>query len=85
MATSVKNNFMNPALISNLQQALIRRKDTLQEQHPNIAQEPTTKASTKPVVLVTNGEGIESPGLAFLVEALVHDALLDVHVCAPQS
>lgn len=38
----------------------------------------------KPVVLVTNAEGIESPGLTFLVEALVLDARLDVCVCAPQ-
>ncbi|KAI4344531.1 hypothetical protein L6164_011746 [Bauhinia variegata] len=35
--------------------------------------------------MVTNGQGIESPGLPFLVEALVQDALLDVPVCAPQS
>lgn len=39
----------------------------------------------KPVVLVTNGEGIESPGLTFLVEALVRDDRFDVHVCAPES
>ena len=40
---------------------------------------------TKPVVLVTNGEGVESPGLTLLVQALVRDARFDVHVCAPQS
>ena len=40
---------------------------------------------TKPVVLVTNGEGIESPGLTFLVQALLQDARFDIHVCAPQS
>ena len=40
---------------------------------------------TKPVVLVTNGEGIESPGLTFLIQALLHDARFDIHVCAPQS
>ncbi|KAG6723311.1 hypothetical protein I3842_03G202400 [Carya illinoinensis] len=39
----------------------------------------------KPVVLVTNEEGIQSPGLTFLVEALVCDGRFDVHVCAPQS
>ncbi|RDX96636.1 surE, partial [Mucuna pruriens] len=81
MGTSVKNNFLNPALVSNLQQALIRRKESVQDQHHNKA----TKACSKPVVLVTNGEGIDSPGLTFLVEALLRDALLDVHVCAPQS
>ncbi|KAK7411921.1 hypothetical protein VNO78_03365 [Psophocarpus tetragonolobus] len=85
MATSVKNNFLNPALVSNLQQALIlRKKDSVQDQHQNKAKEPT-KASSKPVVLVTNAEGIDSPGLTLLVEALLRDALLDVHVCAPQS
>lgn len=56
----------------------------MQEQHHSKAKEPN-KASSKPVVLVTNGEGIDSPGLTFLVEALLRDALLDVHVCAPQS
>ncbi|XP_047171030.1 5'-nucleotidase SurE-like [Vigna umbellata] len=84
MATSVKNNFLNHALASNLQQALIRMKDSVQEQHQSKAKEPT-KASSKPAVLVTNGEGIDSPGLTFLVEALLRDAVLDVHVCAPQS
>ncbi|KAK9281232.1 hypothetical protein L1049_004127 [Liquidambar formosana] len=43
------------------------------------------KDSLKPVVLVTNGDGIESPGLTCLVEALVRDGLCNVHVCAPQS
>ncbi|KAG4387881.1 hypothetical protein GLYMA_09G064600v4 [Glycine max] len=85
MATSVKNNFLNPALVSNLQQALLRRKDSVQEQqHHNRANEPT-KASSKPVVLVTNGDGIDSLGLTLLVEALLCDALLDVHVCAPET
>ncbi|XP_061358406.1 uncharacterized protein LOC133302611 [Gastrolobium bilobum] len=84
MATSVKNNnFMNPALVSNLKQVLIRR-NSVQEQHQNRTQEPI-RASSKPVVLVTNGEGIDSSGLIFLVEALLQDDLFDVHVCAPQS
>ncbi|XP_027339221.1 uncharacterized protein LOC113852991 [Abrus precatorius] len=84
MATSVKNNFINPALVSNLQQALVRRKDSVQEQHQNRTHEPL-RASSKPVVLVTNGEGIDSLGLTFLVEALLRNALLDVYVCAPES
>lgn len=41
--------------------------------------------TSKPVVLVTNGDGIDSPGLVFLVEALVREGLYNVHVCAPQS
>lgn len=40
--------------------------------------------SSKPVILVTNGDGIESPGLLSLVHALVRDGRFDVHVCAPQ-
>ncbi|OMO49319.1 Survival protein SurE-like phosphatase/nucleotidase [Corchorus olitorius] len=41
--------------------------------------------SSKPVVLVTNGEGIDSLGLVYLVQALVSLGLYNVHVCAPQS
>ncbi|XWS12085.1 hypothetical protein CRYUN_Cryun37aG0059900 [Craigia yunnanensis] len=41
--------------------------------------------SSKPVVLVTNGEGIGSLGLVYLVQALVRLGLYNVHVCAPQS
>ncbi|XP_022715166.1 uncharacterized protein LOC111274648 [Durio zibethinus] len=41
--------------------------------------------NSKPVVLVTNGEGIDSLGLVYLVQALVRLGLYNVHVCAPQS
>ncbi|KAH9665001.1 5'-nucleotidase [Citrus sinensis] len=57
----------------------------------NESTEPSTSDSTenvdssKPVLLVTNGDGIESPGLVYLVEALVREGLYNVHVCAPQS
>ncbi|XWS16212.1 hypothetical protein CRYUN_Cryun34aG0065800 [Craigia yunnanensis] len=40
--------------------------------------------SSKPVVLVTNGEGIDSLGLVYFVQALVRLGLYNVHVCAPQ-
>ncbi|XP_010537568.1 PREDICTED: uncharacterized protein LOC104812224 [Tarenaya hassleriana] len=40
---------------------------------------------SKPIVLVTNGDGIDSPGLVSLVEALVREGLYSVHVCAPQT
>ncbi|XP_062148093.1 uncharacterized protein LOC133857017 [Alnus glutinosa] len=89
MATSVGNNFMPPTLISNLQQVLIARKnDTVecQSHKPTEADESKTESDcAKPVVLVTNGEGVESPGLTFLVEALVRDGRFDVYLCAPQS
>ncbi|KAF8401133.1 hypothetical protein HHK36_014437 [Tetracentron sinense] len=41
--------------------------------------------SSKPIVLLTNGDGIESPGLSFLAEALVREGRCNVHVCATQS
>uniref|UniRef100_A0A1D1Y4K4 5'-nucleotidase surE n=1 Tax=Anthurium amnicola TaxID=1678845 RepID=A0A1D1Y4K4_9ARAE len=40
---------------------------------------------SKPVVLVTNSDGIGAPGLAMLVDALVREGRFDVHVCAPES
>ncbi|KAM0007603.1 putative 5'-nucleotidase [Helianthus debilis subsp. tardiflorus] len=39
---------------------------------------------SKPVIFVTNSEGIASPGLTSLVEALVTEGLYNVAVCAPQ-
>ncbi|KAG1367635.1 5'-nucleotidase SurE [Cocos nucifera] len=48
------------------------------------AAEEAGDGSKKPVVLVTNGDGIGSPGLAALVEALVRGGQCDVHVCAPE-
>ncbi|KAM5547348.1 hypothetical protein ABKV19_001711 [Rosa sericea] len=53
--------------------ALLPSEDTKDKQCP------------KPVVLVTNGEGIESPGLTFIVQALLLDSHLEVCVCAPKS
>ncbi|KAJ0492030.1 putative 5'-nucleotidase [Helianthus annuus] len=39
---------------------------------------------SKPVIFVTNTEGLDSPGLISLVEALVDEALYNISVCAPQ-
>ncbi|XP_022724197.1 uncharacterized protein LOC111280922 isoform X2 [Durio zibethinus] len=46
---------------------------------------PDDNDCSKPVVLVTNAEGIDSLGLVYLVQALVRLGLYNVHVCAPQS
>ncbi|KAM0932505.1 putative 5'-nucleotidase [Dioscorea sansibarensis] len=46
---------------------------------------PPPPQGSKPLVLVTNGDGIGSSGLTLLVDALVRDGLCDVHVCAPDS
>lgn len=100
-STSVKNSLLPPGLVSNLQEALLSRKagggggdgDGKGEQSkdaPDDSLEPSASTSTdedssKPIVLVTNGDGIDSPGLTCLVEALVSQGLYNVHVCAPQS
>ncbi|KAJ9179347.1 hypothetical protein P3X46_011147 [Hevea brasiliensis] len=96
--TSVKNNFLPPGLVSNLQEVLLSRKgeeegqsndsnDKSPERSTCTSVENTseTEENSKPIVLVTNGDGIESPGLVYLVQALVHEGLYNVHVCAPQS
>lgn len=104
MTTSaVKNNFLPPGLVSNLQEVLLNRKgaqnDKDQQLKPKV-DDPSTQPSssdsvpdvaaddadsTKPVVLVTNADGIESPGITCLVDALVRQGLCNVNVCAPQS
>ncbi|KAJ4958227.1 hypothetical protein NE237_025338 [Protea cynaroides] len=92
--TSLKNNLLPPSLVSNLQQVLINRKGG--EEEPSKKPDESLEASSssasdtvtdcsKPVVLVTNGDGIEAPGLTFLVKALVQEGRYSVHVCAPQS
>ncbi|XVF35040.1 hypothetical protein REPUB_Repub18cG0110900 [Reevesia pubescens] len=105
MTTTVKNNFLPPSLISNLQQVLISRNNTVVEhQSTNSFDDVSTSLSSrsrnaaepsqakyaesdcsKPVILITNGEGIDSPGLTSLVQALLSDGRFSLHVCAPQS
>lgn len=99
-STSVKNNFLPPGLVSNLQEVLSKKnneadkegdqsKETAESAEPSSSTSVSDAAeaieSSKPTLLVTNGDGIESPGLVYLVEALVRDGLYNVHVCAPQS
>lgn len=103
MTTSVKNNFLPPGLVSNLQEVLLNRKGNSEDEEqqskkndesnetssstsPSVAVESNSEIDdSKPVILITNGDGIDSPGLTCLVEALVRDGLFNVHVCAPQS
>ncbi|PON47109.1 Survival protein SurE-like phosphatase/nucleotidase [Parasponia andersonii] len=99
-STSVKNNLLPPGLVSNLQEVLLSRKggggDGDQSKEPDEATEFSSSSSpaeaagadddsSKPIVLITNGDGIDAPGLTSLVEALVSQGLYNVHVCAPQS
>nr|VDD22924.1 unnamed protein product [Brassica oleracea] len=89
-----KNNSLSAALVSNLQDVLSKRKggsDGSAEEEPP----PSTSVSvdvaakemdeSRPIVLVTNGDGIDSIGLVSLFEALVKEGLYNVHVCAPQT
>jgi 5'-nucleotidase len=99
-STSVKNNFLPPGLVSNLQEILSKKnneadkegdqsKDSAESTEPSSSTSVSDAAEavngSKPTLLVTNGDGIESPGLVYLVEALVREGLYNVHVCAPQS
>ncbi|KAL8552154.1 hypothetical protein ACS0TY_001008 [Phlomoides rotata] len=47
--------------------------------------EPIDANASKHIILVTNSDGIESPGLSYLVEALVREGIYNVHVVVPQS
>ncbi|XP_077210641.1 uncharacterized protein LOC143846109 [Tasmannia lanceolata] len=95
MTTSIKNNYLPPSLVSNLQQVLISRKGDSEEEHSKSEQSEGSNSietdsvkdssNSKPIVLLTNGDGIESPGLTILVDALVREGQCNVHVCAPQS
>ncbi|KHG05983.1 5'-nucleotidase surE [Gossypium arboreum] len=92
MATSVKNNSLPPSLISNLNQVLLsRQQHTIDHQSTNSSSLPSHSRNvdepgcSKPLLLITNCEGIDSPGLIFLVQALLSDARFTLHVCAPQS
>ncbi|CAI9766134.1 unnamed protein product [Fraxinus pennsylvanica] len=108
MTTSaVKNNFLPPGLVSNLQQVLLSRnpagggdgdelpkintrkddssKPTSFSNGGDAYSETNCDDGSKPIVLLTNSDGIESPGLSYLVDALVKLGLYNVHVCAPRS
>ncbi|GMJ02623.1 hypothetical protein like AT1G72880 [Hibiscus trionum] len=92
MATSVKKNSLPSSLISSLNQVLISRQHTVDRQSTNSSSLPSHPRNveehsdcSKPLLLITNGEGIDSPGLTFLVQALLSDGRFTLHVCAPQS
>ncbi|XP_047314737.1 5'-nucleotidase SurE-like [Impatiens glandulifera] len=83
---------MPPGLVSNLEQALLKRKGNeddkkTTEDESSSSSDPSTSDvdDSKPVVLLTNADGIDSPGLTHLVQALVLQGLYNVYVCAPKS
>ncbi|XP_076881151.1 uncharacterized protein LOC143529202 [Bidens hawaiensis] len=94
-----KNNFLPPSLVSNLQDVLKKKANiNAPVQHNTNNEQESASASSssstttatddydpsKPVIFVTNSEGIDSPGLTSLVEALVSEGVYNVSVCAPQ-
>ncbi|XP_059302520.1 uncharacterized protein LOC132054554 [Lycium ferocissimum] len=89
MRPSGAKNLLPPGLVSNLQDVLSARKGGAQNDNNEDSTEPNSVPDevddTKPVVLVTNADGIDSPGLTYLIHALVSQGLYNVHVCAPQS
>ncbi|QCE09073.1 5'-nucleotidase [Vigna unguiculata] len=82
---------MPPGLVSNLQEVLLSRKGesnsnaNAEEEKSTETVEPVEFDESKPTVLVTNSDGVDSPGLTHLVQALVQQGLYNVHVCVPQS
>ncbi|KAJ6814795.1 uncharacterized protein M6B38_138295 [Iris pallida] len=95
------NHQLPPSLVANLQNVLAGRRgggggggeeEEDSKKDPNTTQglasapsPPSSSAPEKPIVLVTNADGVSSPGLALLVEALVRAGRCGVHVCAPDS
>ncbi|KAJ0232054.1 5'-nucleotidase [Hirschfeldia incana] len=97
--TSKNNNGLSAALVSNLQDVLSKRKgasdgssddpppstsDSVGVAAKEVEVEEIDDSDSRPIVLVTNGDGIDSIGLVSLVDALVNEGLYNVHVCAPQ-
>ena len=61
------------------------KEDCKISRHDEEEEDKESDDDSRPIVLVTNGDGIDSPGLVSLVEALVREGLYNVHVCAPQT
>ncbi|PWA32456.1 survival protein SurE-like phosphatase/nucleotidase [Artemisia annua] len=93
---TTRNNFLPPGLVSNLQDVLNKKNKNNNvpvedvDNDKKIEDESTSTNDveeydpSKPVIFVTNSDGIDSPGLLFLVEAIVNEGLFNVSVCAPQ-
>ncbi|KAL9275367.1 5'-nucleotidase SurE-like protein [Drosera capensis] len=89
----MNRNALPPSLVANLQQVLVSRKTDKEgaEEEGKVAVEgeaeiegDEAEKGSRPAILVTNGDGIESPGLIRLVEGLVREGRHRVYVCAPQ-
>ncbi|KAJ6813895.1 uncharacterized protein M6B38_141355 [Iris pallida] len=88
-------------LVANLQNVLIGRRNDVdkdeEEAEDSSKKDPNPITTTtgeeeeeksddsRPVLLLTNADGVSSPGLTFLAEALLRAGLCSLHVCAPDS
>ncbi|KAL3824462.1 hypothetical protein ACJIZ3_020491 [Penstemon smallii] len=90
----VKDNLLPPGLVSNLQQVFSNRKPAVVVEdvtkNDEVSAQPSSSGNanddfSKPIILVTNSDGLQSPGLSYLVDALVLQGIYNVHVVAPQS
>ncbi|KAF3664475.1 hypothetical protein FXO37_11480 [Capsicum annuum] len=84
-----KANLLPPGLVSNLQDVLSNRKgkdpdSSNNEDGSNELISVSNDDDTRPVVMDTNADEVEFPGLTYLVHALVTQELYNIHVCAPQ-
>ncbi|CAA0814614.1 Survival protein SurE-like phosphatase/nucleotidase [Striga hermonthica] len=96
---ALKHNLLPPGLVSNLQQVLSSRSkpagdgvapkpdtgDDNSAPRSSSVVDPGGAIDSRPIILVTSSDGIESPGLSCLVDALVREGAYNVHVVAPQS
>ncbi|KAL8137394.1 hypothetical protein V2J09_003395 [Rumex salicifolius] len=92
-AMSTKRNPLPPSLVANLQAALMSRANGGEEAQSEVKKEESAEPAVdteesvseeKPVILITNADGIDSSGLASLVEGLSSNGRFEVNVCAPQ-
>ncbi|PHT79301.1 hypothetical protein T459_17353 [Capsicum annuum] len=80
-----KANLLPPGLVSNLQDVLSNRKgkdpdSSNNEDGSNELISVSNDDDTRPVVMVTNADEVEFPGLTYLVHALVTQELYNIHV-----
>eukprot|EP01018_Ginkgo_biloba_P031454 Gb_18886 [translate_table: standard] len=90
MATPIEGMILPPAFVPNSNELLNNRQhQRLEEEKQQICDDgdgvSRDKAGLRPIVLVTNDDGIQAQGLRCLVEALVNGGRCNVNVCAPDS
>ena len=81
----------SPAFLNNLKRALQSRNGEIGEESEVEREEKVSGSfeiekgdpDCRPVVLLTNEEGIQALGLRAMMEALISEGLYNVYVCTP--